>query len=52
MNFFRSKIGVLAVLTAMVLVGSVVWYCLTKNTEAKEPEGTFVWSGLCMEVDS
>lgn len=43
MELFRRKIGIVIVFLCLVIIGSIVWYCLDRNTPRKVHDGTLVF---------
>lgn len=44
MKFWKSKAMLLAMLGVLLLVMTAVWLCFWHGDEAKEPDGTLVFS--------
>ncbi len=42
-QFFKSKIGILAMVLCLVMVAAILWYCLMGTDRNVAPEGTLVW---------
>lgn len=43
MELFRRRIGIVIVFLCMVIIGSIVWYCLDRETPRRVHDGTLVF---------
>ncbi|MCI8960075.1 MAG: hypothetical protein HFG62_13290 [Lachnospiraceae bacterium] len=43
MEAFRRRVGIAIVFLCMVIIGSIIWYCLDRDTPRRVHDGTLVF---------